>query len=371
MHSGHEYGFSPGAYEIWHQAASPGPLYGMEVADLTKRAALFTIPMRKYYAKVEVLMSVEQLPLFPGEQPQVVLQDSVVTVDTALSRAVDRFRDHLVQQDYAENTVKSFHGDLRILERYVQGDPPIGRISTKELRDFMHWLQHERGKPCSPKSYARRLTTLKVFFAWLADLGALPADPAAPLSHKPVQTPLPRVLYPDQVDQVLEVTRRMLAGRLPEEKSDPRPHLLVTLLLHTGIKKQECMAIKLSHIDTSDPSGPAVHIRYDKPRMLHKERRLRLPADWARTLSEYKSAYHPQQYLFPCTARNLEYVLTNVAKQAGLPEGLSFEMLRWTCALRDYQARMDADKLRRKLGLSEMSWRETEPKIIRLAEPPL
>jgi integrase/recombinase XerD len=60
-----------------------------------------------------------------------------------------------------------------------------------------------------------------------------------------------------------------------------------------------------------------------------------------------------------------------VAKQAGLPEGLSFEMLRWTCALRDYQARMDADRLRRKLGLSEMSWRETEPKIIRLAEPPL
>jgi integrase/recombinase XerD len=50
---------------------------------------------------------------------------------------------------------------------------------------------------------------------------------------------------------------------------------------------------------------------------------------------------------------------------------MSFEMLRWTCALRDYQARMDPDRLRRKLGLSQMSWRETEPKIVRLAEPPL
>jgi hypothetical protein len=46
-------------------------------------------------------------------------------------------------------------------------------------------------------------------------------------------------------------------------------------------------------------------------------------------------------------------------------------MLRWTCALRDYQARMEPDRLRRKLGLSQMSWQETEPKIIRLAEPPL
>ncbi len=61
----------------------------------------------------------------------------------------------------------------------------------------------------------------------------------------------------------------------------------------------------------------------------------------------------------------------DVAKQAGLPEGLSFEMLRYTCAVRDYQARMDPDRLRRKLGLSMMSWRETEPKIVRLAEPPL
>jgi site-specific recombinase XerD len=308
-----------------------------------------------------------QLPLFPGDPAQSVGRHTDLTADASLDAAMDRFRDHLVQQEYAENTVKSFIGDLRILKRYLKNNPPIGQISTKKLRDFLHWLQHERGKPCSPKSYARRLTTLKVFFAWLADLGVLTADPAAPLVHKPVQTPLPRILYDDQVDQVLAITRQMLNA----EKPDPRPHLLVTLLLHTGIKKQECMAIKLSHIDTSNADGPVVHIRYDNPRMQYKERRLRLPGGWAQTLTQYRKAYEPQEFLFPCTARNLEYVLTNVAKLAGLPEGLSFEMLRWTCALRDFQARMDPERLRRKLGLSQMSWRETEPKLVRLAEPPL
>jgi integrase/recombinase XerD len=163
----------------------------------------------------------------------------------------------------------------------------------------------------------------------------------------------------------------MLAGGESGEKTDPRPHLLVNLLLHTGVKKQECMAIKLTHIDTSNPAGPVVHIRYDKPRMLYKERRLRLPPGWVQVLAQYRRAYEPEAFLFPCTARNLEYVLTHVAKQAGLPEGMSFEMLRWTCAVRDYQARMDPERLRRKLGLSQMSWRETEPKLLRLAEPPL
>ena len=188
-------------------------------------------------------MSVEQLSLFPGEPPQTVSPHADLTPDSSLSAAMERFRVHMIQQDYAENTVKSFLGDLRILKRYLEGDPPVGQISTRKLQDFLHWLQHERGKPCSPKSYARRLTTLKVFFAWLADLGVLPADPAAPLVHKPVQVPLPRFLYDDQLDQVLAVTRGLMEGQVSGRKPDPRPHLLVTLLLHTGIKKQECMGI--------------------------------------------------------------------------------------------------------------------------------
>ncbi len=317
-------------------------------------------------------MSIEQLPLFPGEEPQRVggpptAGRGALTASSSLSAAIEQFREHMRRQEYAENTVQSFLGDLRILKRYLKDNPPIGQISTKTLQDFLHWLQHERDRPCSPKSYARRLTTLKVFFAWLADVGAVRADPAAPLIHKPAQAPLPLILYDDQVEEVLKVTRQLMVG----DKPDPRPHLLVTLLLYTGIKKQECMALKLAHIDTSDPAGPTIHIRYDRPRMQYKERRLRLPAEWARTLAAYRQVYDPQEFLFPCTARNLEYVLADVAKLAGLPAGLSFEMLRWTCAVRDYQARMDAERLRRKLGLSEMSWRETEPKLVRLAEPPL
>jgi site-specific recombinase XerD len=317
-------------------------------------------------------MSVEQLPLFPGDEPQGVYgppiaRRSGLSAHSSLSAAMEQFRDHMVQQEYADNTVKSFLGDLRILKRYLKNNPPVGEIDTGNLQGFLHWLQHERGKPCSPKSYARRLTSLKVFFAWLTDEGVLRKDPAAPLAHKPVQVPLPRILYDNQVEAVLAVTRNQMVA----DKPDPRPHLLVNLLLHTGIKKQECMAIKLSHIDTSDPAGPVVHVRYDKPRMQYKERRLRLPAGWTRTLAEYRKAYEPQEFLFPCTARNLEYVLTDVAKQAGLPDGLSFEMLRWTCAVRDYKTGMDLDRLRRKLGLSQMSWRDTEPKIMRLAEPPL
>ena len=46
---------------------------------------------------------------------------------------------------------------------------------------------------------------------------------------------------------------------------------------------------------------------------------------------------------------------------------VSFEMLRWMCAVRDYQRGMDLETLREKMGLSRISWRETSDKIFRLA----
>jgi integrase/recombinase XerD len=56
-------------------------------------------------------------------------------------------------------------------------------------------------------------------------------------------------------------------------------------------------------------------------------------------------------------------VLADVSQLANLPKPLSFEMLRWTCAVRDRRAGMKEETLRHKLGLSEVTWHETWPKI--------
>jgi integrase/recombinase XerD len=56
-----------------------------------------------------------------------------------------------------------------------------------------------------------------------------------------------------------------------------------------------------------------------------------------------------------------------VAEEAGISH-LTFEMLRWTCAVRDYVEGMDRNALRQKLGLSTISWYEVEPKLALLAQ---
>jgi len=315
-------------------------------------------------------MPSEQLPLLSEEEaPPPPQEATTLNAHSTLHRALEAFHDHMVSQNLSIHTIKAFDSDLRLFSRYVGPRAIIGNISTKQLEDFLKYLRYERGVPCKLKSLARRLTTLKVFFSWLAEEGVILSNPAAPIVHHRVSTPLPRILSEKEIVQLLTATEKW---RRDPQKPDARPHLLCTLLLSTGIKKSECMNIAPTDIDASEPGMPTVFIRYESIRQRYKERKLRLPPAFPAVLAEYIAQYKPQKKLFECTARNLEYVLDECAKRAGLPpRSVSFEILRWTCAARDLKAGMDEDVLRRKLGLSRITWAETLDKLRRATAPPL
>ena len=131
------------------------------------------------------------------------------------------------------------------------------------------------------------------------------------------------------------------------------------------------MEIKLEHIDLSSIQSPVLFVRYEDPRKILKERRLGLGPTFAPAYRQYLREYQPKERLFACTARNLEYVLEEAAMLAEIPGGCSFEQLRWTCVVHDYRNGMPADQLRQKMGLSMITWRETLPKIQKLARPAL
>lgn len=293
---------------------------------------------------------------------------SSLTRDASLQAALGTFERHMQDEGFSINTVKAFASDIRLLGRYLGIGTPIGEIGTKNLNDFLHWLTDERGVPCSPKSYARRVTTLKVFFGWLHETGVLPQDPSAAVIQQSVSSPLP------EAPRVVDVNRAIAAAEAwrvgdPHRKPDARPYLLLSLLLQTGIKKGEAMAIVPNHIDDSDAEHPVLYVRYANPRLRYKERKLPLEPAWLDVLAEYLQQYQPADTLFTCTARNLEYILHDIAEAADLSPGvLSFENLRWAAALQDWRSDVEQDDIRQKLGLSKIAWRETKTKLRRLAE---
>lgn len=289
-----------------------------------------------------------------------------LTPDASIQAALSLFELHMRKQGFAINTVKAFASDVRLLGRYLGVGQPVGHVSTDNLNQFLNWLLYERGVPCSPKSYARRVTTLKVFFKWLHETAVLAQDPAAAVIQHSVKSPLPVVPSEAELEQALAVSQSWRRGS-DQRKADARPHLLLTLLLQTGIKKSEAMNLVPNHVDRQNPRQPMLFIRYANPTMRYKERKLPLDPAWLDVLDEYLAQYNPPDTLFTCTPRNLEYVLRDVGDAARLDRGLlSFENLRWACAMRDFRGSGEQDDVRQKLGLSKITWRETRSKLEKL-----
>jgi len=285
-----------------------------------------------------------------------------ISAQTPLMPAINAWEIYLTDQGRSPYTVKAFMSDVRLMTRYFPPDRTVGSITTKDITNFLYWMENERGVPCSPKTLARRITSLKSFFRWLHQYGSILIDPAEKVVQRSVLSPLPHVLTPAEQEACMLAADRYRR----KAKPDARPYTMLHLLLTTGIKKSECLGIHLNHIDLDAPGGPMVFIRYASPANRYKERKLGLTEDWIPAYQEYASQYNPADQLFPWSPRRLEYLLEDIGEDAALDKHLSFDMCRWTYAINEYNRGTEADKIRQNLGVSKIQWREVHMKLRQL-----
>lgn len=285
-----------------------------------------------------------------------------ITSKTMLPAAINAWEMFLYDQGRSPNTVKAFLSDVRLLNQFAAPDQTIGAITTDDINRFFTWMEKERGVACSPKTLSRRITSIKSFFRWLHQHGTLTIDPAEKVLQRSAISPVPQVLTEVEYEAVFLAADR----HRREKKPDARPYTLVHLLLTTAIKKSECLGIHINHIDLDAKGGPHLFVRYASPANRYKERKIELDEDWVIAYNEYLAQYQPVDQVFPWSPRRLEYLLEDISEEAGLTKHLSFDMCRWTCALRDHQAGIESDKIRQKLGVSKIQWRELFIKLKQL-----
>jgi site-specific recombinase XerD len=286
-----------------------------------------------------------------------------ITAQNFLIPTLSAWKIYLEDQGNSPHTVKAFLADMRLLASYLPTDRSLGDISTTDLNNFLDWMQNNRGVPCSPKTLSRRITSIKAFFRWLHQNGVILLDPAEKVIQKSAISPLPQVLTSEEVDRVLQAAQAHRTAAKP----DARPSALVELLLATGIKKGECLALSPNHLDFQAPKGPMLFVRYTSPQHRYKERKIALPEEWGVIYEEYAGQYELGDQLFPWSPRRLEYLLEDLGEEAELDKHLSFDMCRWTCGLTDWQSGIDHEKIRQKLGVSKIQWRELGMKLEQLS----
>lgn len=284
--------------------------------------------------------------------------------NTTIVAAINAWEMYLADQGRSPNTIKAFRSDVRLLVNFLPDDTTLSKVTTKELARFFEWMENEREVACSPKTLARRITSVKSLFRWLHQFGAMVVDPAEKIAQRSVISPVPMVLTREEYERALLAADR----RRRAAKPDARLYTLAYLLLSTGVKKSETLGIEIEHLELDAPGEPRVFIKYASPANRYKERKITLPQDWLPAYEEYLAQYKPETKLFPWSPRRLEYLLEDLSAEAGLTKRISFDMCRWTCALNDYRAGMEPDAIRQKLGVSKIQWRELFNKLRILAE---
>src|SRR5829696_513348 len=123
--------------------------------------------------------------------------------NSTLAAGIEAFDEYMLRKGFSENTIKAFRNDLKILSGFMESDVKLYQISTQNLEDYLAWMQSERNIPCSAKTLARRITSIKVFFGWLHGIGVLGTDPAEPVAQQPARPPLPTILRDDEINRLL------------------------------------------------------------------------------------------------------------------------------------------------------------------------
>jgi site-specific recombinase XerD len=156
----------------------------------------------------------------------------------------------IAAHDFAENTRKAVIGDLRKFARWfstANNEPfVISRVTVRDVADFRD--QGRRNLLWSVSAINRCLVMLRRFFGWLAQNGHLPANPAKPVKELRQQILAPKGLSRAEV-------RRLL--REVELRQDVRATAIFSLLLYTGCRVGDLVALGLHDIVLSDRSGSA------------------------------------------------------------------------------------------------------------------
>jgi integrase/recombinase XerD len=238
----------------------------------------------------------------------------------------------LYQQGASPRTAAAYQGDLELLLQYLQlpDEQSLLLVDTEQLGDFITWLAEERG--CGHNAVARRVATLRSFFAWLVQTGLIDVSPAEILrAPRRGRRRLPAFLNEEQVSALLAQPDRT-------RKSGIRNYTILILLLNTGLRLAELRSLKVNSIDTGERWVLQVVGKGDKSR--------RVPLNIAAQAAlvawlpyAQKVNPSPNAWLFPgrgrktpLTGRAIQIMLSRYAEKAGLSGHVTPHTLRHTFA---------------------------------------
>ncbi|MFW6598274.1 tyrosine recombinase XerC [Microlunatus sp. Y2014] len=163
-----------------------------------------------------------------------------------MAAALGRYERHLsAERNLSDHTVRAYLGDLTQLGVHLArlGHADFGDAG---LRDLRSWLANQTSRGQQRSTLQRRVTAVRVFYAWLAATGRIESDPASTL-----RSPKGARRLPGTADAP---TVARLVGSPAESATEVTPVVLrdvamLETLYATGIRVSELCGLDVDELD--------------------------------------------------------------------------------------------------------------------------
>jgi integrase/recombinase XerD len=145
-----------------------------------------------------------------------------------------------MERGLAENTIKSYRSDLEQFHCFLtEAKKKLHELKTDDIINFMALLQQDG---LTPRSVARYISSLRMFFRFLLQEGNIESDPTVNIDSPKIWHLLPEFLTVEEVELLLSKPRMDTIGGL-------RDSAVLELLYASGFRVSELVNLKIEQID--------------------------------------------------------------------------------------------------------------------------
>ncbi len=148
-----------------------------------------------------------------------------------------------IERGLAEATIAFYGGDLSRFGQFLKAKgKSLDMVGGADVVDFLAEL---RNRSLSPRSVARYMAALRMFFRFSVVENKLPSDPTLNLETPSFWRRLPAVLSPEEVERLLRQPSR-------NKPRGVRDSAMLELLYATGLRATELVNLKIEDLDLEE-----------------------------------------------------------------------------------------------------------------------
>ncbi|MBI1331859.1 MAG: tyrosine-type recombinase/integrase [Armatimonadetes bacterium] len=260
--------------------------------------------------------------------------------EKGMDQHIQHFLDHL-RARRSEATVRAYGADLSQLAEFTDGE---FSFDTETLRRFL------RKHGGSPRTRARKLSTLRTFAKYLRVSEVIDRDPTEPLEAPFRRRNLPKSLNQPQTVDLLDQGD---VGRTPK-----RDRAILELIYSAGLRAAETIGLELGDLNFSDNSVRVIG-KGDKERITFfggaAARAVQEYVEGERVLPVANDALFTNDKGGRLTTRTVQKIVKRWALAVGLPPETSPHTLRHTFATHLLDGGADLKTVQQLLGHSSLA----------------